>query len=100
MTVNLTSGQLATELRLETGASAPEGQGAVIDRLNDAATAFVEMRAPGAPDDIQTKAVVMIAGYIYDGPLSAVRQSHASAWLYSGAASLCKPWIERRAQAV
>lgn len=100
MTVNLTSDQLATELRLETGVSAPDGQGGVIDRLRLAVAAFVEHRAPDAPDDIQTKAVVIMAGYIYDSPLSPERQTHASAWLYSGAASLCKPWIERRAQAV
>ena len=102
MAVTLTIQQLGFDLRVITSSADPiplsfEGQ---LRRLLAAAKELIERRAPAAPDDTQNEAVVLWAGYRFDGPPSYRGQAYASAWLNSGAAELLGPWIDRRAEPV
>ena len=103
MSVTLTIGQLANQVRASVTASEsdvpPYYRSILLPNLA-AATKLIERRAPDAPEDAQNKAAVMIVGYWLDSePASAQRFGH-NAWLHSGAAQVLGPFIERRAQAV
>lgn len=100
MAVSVTD--LAIELRIiaEATATIPEGQSAVVTRLHGYATAEVERMAPGAPDTHKDLAAVRLAAYIYDLPSSQAGAGFSNAPLNSGALSMLKPWIQRRALAI
>ena len=103
MSVTLTIGQLANQVRASVTASEsdvrPYYRSILLPNLA-AATKLIERRAPDAPDDAQNKAVVQIVGYWLDSPPSAPQRFGFNAWLHSGAAQILAPWIERRAEAV
>ena len=95
MAITLTDGQFAAALRIEQTVIDP-----AVSRLRSAVSAYVDQRAPLVPAAIGDEAVSRMGGYLYDAPESARGDSYASAWLNSGAAELCGPWIKRRAEAI
>ena len=66
-------------------------------RLLAVATARVEKAAPGAPETVQNEAVRLIAGYLHDRPNWPEISGGMSAYIYSGAAAVVKPWRVHRA---
>ena len=103
MTVTITVGRLANQVRVSETPSSSDVPTAYLTVLNSslaAATLLVEARAPLAPDDLQDKAVVQLVGYWLDAPPAAAQRFGYNAWLQSGAAQLLGPFIQRRAQAI
>ena len=103
MAVTITLGRLANQVRVSQSASTsdvPDHYVAVLTSNLATATAMVEARAPLAPDDFQNKAVVQIVGYWLDAPQAGPQRFGYNAWLFSGAAQILAPYIERRAQAI
>ena len=79
MAVDVT--QLAASLRLTDGTAAPtEPQLSILERLLGVASAFVELRASGAPQATKDEAVVSMASYLYDRPKAAAETRYADAW--------------------
>ena len=103
MSVTLTIGQLANQVRVSVTASesdVPPYYRTILLPNLAAATKLIESRAPDAPEDVQNKAAVMIVGYWLESPPSNPQRFGFNAWLHSGAAQILKPFIERRAQPV
>ena len=103
MSVTLTLGQLANQVRVSTSASesdVPMYYRTILTPNLAAATALVLARAPDAPDEAHNRAVVQIVGYWLESPPAAPQRFGYNAWLHSGAAQILKPFIERRAQPV
>ena len=103
MAVTITIGRLANQVRVSVTPDTSDVPGhyvAVLTSNLAAATALVEARAPLAPEDSQNKAVVQIVGYWLDAPPSTAQRFGYNAWLFSGAAQILAPYIERRAQAI
>ena len=103
MSVTLTLGQLANQVRVSVTASTsdvpPYYRSILLPNLA-AATKMIERRAPDAPEDAQNKAAVMIVGYWMESAPSNPQRFGFNAWLHSGAAQVLGPFIERRAQAI
>ena len=102
MAVTLTLNQLAVQLRYTTDVSIPPAHTYLVD-LNiwlEAATEWVERRAPLAPTNTQNEAVGLIAGYWSEAPQASPARFGYNAWQHSGAAQLLAPFIDRRAEAV
>ena len=103
MSVTLTLGQLANQVRVSVTASTsdvpPYYRSILLPNLA-AATKMIESRAPDAPEDAQNKAAVMIVGYWLESPPAAAQRFGFNAWLHSGAAQVLAPFIQRRAEAV
>ena len=98
MAVTRTLAQLAADLRLGDGTTAPSGpQGIVLARIDDAARAMVLDFAPGAPDAIHNEAYVRLAGWLYDADPSGSTPGGPSALRSSGAAAILAPYKVRRA---
>lgn len=92
----LTDAALARALRLIVDdAELVEPLASEIARLNAVAAAYVERRAPAAPDAIKDEATIRMSGWLYDAPWSSARTG--SAWIRSGAGSLAMPWSRRGA---
>ena len=96
----VTVAQLGVALNLvdENTALAP----AIVTRLTGllaAAQARVEKAsASNTPPEIIDEAITRMCGYIHDRPhFSESGNSQASAYIFSGAAALLKPWRVRRA---
>lgn len=89
MAVTLTAAELGTAIKSESTAD--------VTRLLTVATARVEKSAPGAPVEIQNEAVRLLAGYLHDRPNWPEISAGQSAYVYSGAAALLKPWRKHRA---
>ena len=103
MSVTLTLGQLANQVRVSTTASTSDVPPFYVTILAPnlvAATALVESRAPDAPEAVQNKAVVQIVGYWLDAPPANAQRFGFNAFLHSGAAQILKPFIKHRAQAI
>ena len=103
MTVTLTLGQLAHQVRVSTTDDAddvPASYVTILTRNLAAATEMVERRAPEAPEDTQNKAVAQIVGYWLESPPAPPQRHGYNAWLHSGAAQVLAPFIERGAQAI
>ena len=104
MSVTLTIGQLANQVRVSTTASTSDVSPyyASILALNlAAATKMIESRAPDAPAAPQNKAVrIQIVGYWLESQPSAAQRFGYNAWLHSGAAQILGSDIERRAEAI
>ena len=103
MSVTITLGQLANQVRVSVTASesdVPMYYRTILTPNLAAATALVEARAPDAPDAAHNKAVVQIVGYWLDAPPAAPQRFGYNAWLHSGAAQILGPFIERRAEAI
>lgn len=78
-----------------------------LDDLIDVASAIVDRRASAAPSSVCDQAMIRMVGWLNDrsnpalgsetvGDYSSeMNTAHVSAWHYSGAASLLKPWIPR-----
>ena len=102
MAVTLTNQELAAHLRIVVSDTQPipgPYVTIVVDSL-EAATELVERRAPLAPTDSQNRAVVQLCGYWFEAPRAAPQRFGYNAWLFSGAAQILAPFIERRAQAI
>ena len=103
MSVTLTLGDLANQIRISTTTATsdiPTSYIAILTQDLAAATEMVERRAPLAPDNSHNKACVQIIGYWFQGPQAAPQRYGYNAWLHSGAAQILAPFISRRAQAV
>ena len=103
MSVTLTLGQLANQVRVSTTSSTsdvPAFYATILGPNLAAATKLIESRAPDAPEEAQNKAAVMIVGYWMDAAPTNPQRFGFNAWLHSGAAQVLGPYIERRAQAV
>ena len=103
MSVTLTLGDLANQIRISTtkaAADIPTSYLAILTQDLAAATELVERRAPLAPDNSHNKAVVQLIGYWLESPAATPQRYGYSAWQHSGAAQVLAPWIERRAQAI
>ena len=103
MSVTLTLGQLANQVRVSVTSSTsdvPAFYATILGPNLAAATQLIESRAPNAPEDAQNKAAVMIVGYWMESPPSNPQRFGYNAWLHSGAAQVLGPYIERRAHAI
>ena len=80
-----------------------------LTRLIGVASATIERRAAAAPEAVQNEAAIRMIGYLVAQPKSAQRMESVgeyrivnmptlnSAWHWSGAESLCAPWMVHRA---
>ena len=82
-----------------------------IGGIGAAASAMVEMYAPGAPESLREEAVTRFGGYLAEssfgavtkediGPLSVQHPNHAAMFRNCGAAALLSRWRRRRAGAI
>ena len=99
MAVTRTVTQLAADLRIGDGATAPTGAEAVLlARIDATARAMVlEYQSEGVPDAIHNEAYVRLAGWLYDSDPSASNPGGASALRASGALALLSPYKVRGA---
>lgn len=98
MAVTRTLEQLAGDLRIGDGTTAPTGAEAVVlNRIADTAMRMVEDFAPSAPDAISNEAYVRLAGWLYDTDPSG-RGVPPNALRASGAAALLGPYRKTRGQ--
>jgi len=94
MAVTLTEAQLSNALRVD---RTNGNLMADVHRVHAAATAMVEKYAPHAPEAIQNQALVVLAGYVFDAPLTeGVRNVLPSMLRNSGAASMLSQWRGHR----
>ena len=92
--------ELAVALRIsaDPDAAVDPAVASVLSRLHGASTALVETYASvGTPDLVKDQAVVLMASYLWDQPASSRNRAFATAWINSGASSICEPWRIRRA---
>ena len=90
--------ELAVALRVSAdGDDLPQGQQIILMRLKGTAEAHVNLNAAGAPNYVKDEAVIRMAGYLYDSPPAARRDSYANAYVNSGAGALLLPWTTQRA---
>lgn len=98
MAVTRTVTQLAADLRIGDGTTAPAGAVAVVlQRIDATARALVVAYAPDAPDEIHDEAYVRLAGWLYDQDPSGSNPGGPAAMRASGAASLLNSYKVRRA---
>ena len=102
MAVTLTAQQLLDAINAGADASDETTELAIITRLRAVAIEQINRRAPDAPSAIQDEAMIRYVAYLKDVPApSRSRYSpFSNAWVNCGAASLCKPWVKRRAGTV
>lgn len=67
----------------------------IIERLLAVASALVEERAPGAPQEVQNQAALRLIGWMYDSDPAQIRYG-ANPMLHSGAGSLLGPWARQK----
>ena len=97
MSVTRSIEQLAADLRIGDGVTAPTGPTAVLlARIAATATAMVEQYAPDAPDTIHNESFVRLAGWLFDSDPSGATPGGPAAMRASGAASLLSPYKVRR----
>lgn len=98
MAVTRTLAQLAADLRMGDGTTAPTGPEAVIlERVAATARAMVEHYAPDAPDAIHNESYVRLSGWMVDVDPSGMTPGGPAAMRSSGAASILAPYKIRRA---
>ncbi|MYC99169.1 MAG: hypothetical protein F4X13_07860 [Gammaproteobacteria bacterium] len=98
MAVTRTLVQLAGDLRLGDGTTAPTGAHAVVlGRIDATARALVLAYAPNAPDAIHNEAYVRLAGWLYDADPTGANPGGRSPLRASGAAAILGPYKVRRA---
>ena len=96
MAVTLTADQLAAELRIGDGTTPlVEPMAGIMDRLLGACSEIVEHYAPAAPESVQNRAVVRLAGYEYDA--SPTSNRFRNGFQNSGAQSLLASYRVARA---
>ena len=96
--VTRTLAQLAADLRLGDGTTAPTGpQGIVLARIDAVARVMVETAAPSAPEAIQNEAHARLSGWLFDSDPSGASPGGPSALRSSGAAAILAPYKVRRA---
>ena len=95
----VTLGQLATALRITTDATetVPEPENGILVRIQAWATDEIVGRAPAAPDNAKDSALIVLAGYVFDRPISERGTAYANAWENSGASDMLRRYIQRRA---
>lgn len=92
--------ELAQRIRIsESLAALPEVEAQLKGHQN-LARALVGQQAPNAPNEVQLEAVISIVGYLYDRPSAASGARFANVWRNSGASSMLRPWLKRRAVGV
>ena len=98
MAVTRTLTQLAADLRIGDGTTAPTGANLVLlTRIAATATAMVTKYSPNAPDAIHDEALVRLSGWLFDSDPSGANPGGPVAMRASGAASLLSPYKIRRA---
>ena len=94
----LSVGELAVQIRVATdSADVPVEITEVLTRIHSWASAEIDRLAPSAPAETRDMAVIQIAAYAFDRPSASPGTSYANALMNSGAASILKPYIKRRA---
>ena len=97
MAVTRTLAQLAADLRIGDGVTAPVGTVAVVlTRVAATATEMVIRFAPNAPTAIHDEAFVRLAGWLYDSDPSGANPGGPVAMRASGAASILSAYKVRR----
>ncbi len=87
---------LAVSLRLSTdGLTLSAPQTTQLTRLLGVGEAMVDLLVSGAPEAIQDECIVRLASYLWDAPIGR-RDSHANAWVNSGAGGLAARWLTQR----
>jgi len=95
--VTRTLAQLAADLRIGDGTTAPTGAVAVVlGRIDATARAMVVAYAPDAPDAIHNESYARLAGWLFDQDPTARAPGGSSAMRSSGAAALLSPYKVRR----
>ena len=98
MAVTRTLTELAADLRMGDGDTAPAGAVAVVlGRIEATAKALVVDYAPDAPDAIHNESFVRLAGWLYDADPSGSSPGGPAALRASGAMSLLRLYKVRRA---
>ena len=87
MAVTVTADELRNELRLGEGTLGEP----IVDRLLAYVQEAIPKRAPSAPEAVMNRAAIVLAGHLFDKPLS------TSPLRYSGAASILAPYRVHRA---
>ena len=93
MSVTLTITELAAELRIGDGETAPvEPIAGILTRHLQAARREIMAHAPTAPDPAMTIAAIRLIGYRYFQPPASAGMSFAHALVNSGAADALREW--------
>ena len=95
----VTVGKLAVVLRIQTDpeAEVTEPHGTVLEDLLTWAQQECDARAPGASPAARDQAIYGLCGYVYDAPSSRRGEAYANAWRNSGADTILRRWVVRRA---
>lgn len=88
--------ELSAALRITAGGGPPEPQISILKRILAATSEVIVKAAPDAPETVRDQAIVQMAAYLYDRPLSPGGTGYAAAFRNSGALSLVSRWISRR----
>ena len=97
MAVTRTPTELAADLRIGDGTTAPTGAVLVVlSRISGTAREMVEHYAPSAPTSIQNEAFTRLAGWLFDSDPSGSNPGGPTALRASGAQSLLGPYKIRR----
>lgn len=95
----VTVGKLAQALRIQTDATADvaEPHKTILTDLLAWAEAEVSASAPRAPEVHSDQAIIVMCGYVYDSPSARRGESYANAWSNSGASTILRRYVQRRA---
>lgn len=93
---------LAVHLRLSADPATPlpAALETVLTELLASAKAMVEETAPAAPDTLKDRAVIQLAGYAHEMPAAPAGAGFASAMRNSGALSILRNHVPRRAMPI
>lgn len=103
MAVTLTEGAIAHQCRLvqDPAADVPADVSALLAPLIAwASLEVVAATVDGCPDAYHDQAVAVLVGYLVDVPPASRHTSYGNAWANSGAATILRRYLKRRAVAV
>ena len=94
----ITYTDLAIALRLSVdGTDVEAAQQAILTRLIGVGEAHVSLLAPEAPEAVKDKAIIRLAGSLFDVPRAGRRDAYANAFVNSGAGALLSRWSPQAA---
>ena len=93
---------LAVHLRIsaDPAATLPAAHQTVLTQLLATATALVNETAPAAPEALRDRATIQLCGYAHEMPAAPAGAGYASAMRNSGALSILKNHVKRRAMPI
>ena len=94
----LGTSQVAAHLRLTEVVSLDPSAATRLAGMYAAARAMVAKRVRSSiPEAVADAAILSVTAYMYDRPTASAGDRFAGAWHNSGAAAMCRDWVNRRA---